>query len=395
MLRLKHLRKSAKMTQQHLATLLGITQATLSGWENEKFEIDINSVKKISQIFNVSSDYLLGFSDIPYHPKLAQIPVLGKVQAIKPLYVEKNIEDYTYAELNDEAKNFAPHIKDNNINTAKKLKELRKAHNMTQVKLAELLNISQGAITNWERGKTCPDFENLLRLADIYGISIDELLGRISTKKTTTINYIGGDYMTGKKLKDLRKQKGFTQVQLSKMLHVQQASISAWENDVAKPDFDNQVKLAELYGVSIDELHGLTTPSPSGRGVTIPVLGKVQAGIPIDAIEEILDYEEITPEMASQGKHFALMVRGDSMYPRFVEGDVVIVRCQNDVDTGDIAVILVNGNDATVKKIKKSPQGLTLIPLNAAYDYINYTNEDIERLPVQILGKVVELRGKF
>lgn len=202
--------------------------------------------------------------------------------------------------------------------------------------------------------------------------------------------------MTGKKLKDLRKQKGFTQVQLSKMLHVQQASISAWENDISKPDFDNQMKLADIYGISIDELLGRASGSAVvSSGVKIPVLGKVQAGIPIDAIEEVLDYEEITPEMASQGKHFALMVRGDSMYPRFVEGDVVIVRCQNDVDTGDIAVILVNGNDATVKKIKKSPQGLTLIPLNTAYDYINYSNEDIKKLPVRILGKVVELRGKF
>lgn len=201
--------------------------------------------------------------------------------------------------------------------------------------------------------------------------------------------------MTAQRLRELRKSHNITQVKLAKMLNVSQGAITNWEQGKSCPDFENQQRLADIYGISLDELLGRDVPSPRSNGVKIPVLGKVQAGIPIDAIEEILDYEEITPEMASQGKHFGLMVRGDSMYPRIVEGDVVIVRCQSDIDNGDIAVVLVNGNDATVKKVKKSPQGITLIPLNPAYDYINYTNEDIEKLPVQILGKVVELRGKF
>lgn len=134
---------------------------------------------------------------------------------------------------------------------------------------------------------------------------------------------------------------------------------------------------------------------PPSRGVKVPVLGTVAAGIPIEAVEEILDYEEITPQMAACGEYFALQIRGSSMEPRMVEGDVVIVRQQSDVDSGDIAVVLVNGNEATVKKIRKQENGLSLIPSNPSYDVMFFTPQEVESLPVRIIGKVVELRAKM
>ncbi len=194
------------------------------------------------------------------------------------------------------------------------------------------------------------------------------------------------------KLRELRQKSGYTQVQLAKILYVRQSSVSAWESGAAKPDFDNQRKLAELYNVSIDELFGREV---NNRGVKIPVLGRVQAGIPIDSIEEILDYEEIPENMASQGEFFGLIIRGDSMFPKIVEDDVVIVRKQSDCDNGDIAVVLINGNEATIKKIKKTPSGITLVPLNVNYECMSYSIAEIESLPVTIIGKVVELRRKF
>ena len=197
------------------------------------------------------------------------------------------------------------------------------------------------------------------------------------------------------RLKELRIKKGITQVQLANILFVRQSSISAWEQGKSNPDFENQRKLAELYGVSIDELFGRVSSPTKQKGIKIPVLGRVQAGIPIDAIEEILDYEEIPQSMARHGEYFGLVVRGDSMFPKMVEDDIVIVRKQSDCDSGDIAVVLVNGNEATVKKVKKTPVGLTLVPLNPNYEYISYTADDVERLPVKIIGKVVELRRKF
>ena len=99
--------------------------------------------------------------------------------------------------------------------------------------------------------------------------------------------------------------------------------------------------------------------------------------------------------MATKGDYFGLVIRGDSMQPRMLDGDVIIIRQQEDVDNGDVAVVLVNGNDATVKKIKKTELGIQLIPYNPAFDIIFYTNDEIENLPVRIMGKVVELRGKL
>ena len=145
-----------------------------------------------------------------------------------------------------------------------------------------------------------------------------------------------------------------------------------------------------------DLLPSTKTGYPAGRGVRIPVLGRVVAGIPIEAVEEILDYEEITPELAATGEFFALKIRGHSMEPRMMEGDVVIVRKQEDVESGDVAIVLVNGNEATVKRVKKQEEGITLIATNTSvYEPHFYSNKEIKNLSVQILGKVVELRGKF
>ena len=84
------------------------------------------------------------------------------------------------------------------------------------------------------------------------------------------------------------------------------------------------------------------------------------------------------------------------MEPRMLDGDVVIVRRQDDVDSGDVAIVLVNGNEATVKRVKKQEDGITLIATNTSvYEPHFYSNKEIQSLPVQILGKVVELRGKL
>ncbi|MCH5213140.1 MAG: helix-turn-helix domain-containing protein [Oscillospiraceae bacterium] len=196
------------------------------------------------------------------------------------------------------------------------------------------------------------------------------------------------------KLRELRKSKGITQVRLAEMLGVTQSAVTNWEKGKSVPDYENQQKLADIYGISIDELLGREAPIKE-KGIKIPVLGRVQAGIPVEAIEEIIDYEEISTEMSRQGEYFGLIVRGDSMSPVMTDGDTVIIKKQDDCENGDIAVILVNGNDATVKKIRKGPTGITLIPINTAYDYMTYSNNDIETLPVSIIGKVVELRRKF
>lgn len=206
----------------------------------------------------------------------------------------------------------------------------------------------------------------------------------------------------GSRIKELRLERKMTGDELGRVLGISKSTISLYEHDKSTPDDAIKKKICSYFDVSFDWLMGITTsrttiyPKRTGRGVPIPVLGRVVAGVPLEAVEEILDYEEITPELATTGDFFALKIRGHSMEPRMLDGDVVIVRRQDDVDSGDVAIVLVNGNEATVKRIKKQEDGITLIATNTSvYEPHFYSNKEIQSLPVQILGKVVELRGKL
>lgn len=199
------------------------------------------------------------------------------------------------------------------------------------------------------------------------------------------------------RFREQRLRAGYkSQADLAKLLFVNQTAVSQWERGVTTPSPPILLKLSQLYGVSTDYLLGQHTSTDDQKGVKIPVLGDVAAGIPIEAVENIVDYEEIDTAMASTGKYYGLRIKGSSMEPRIREGDVVIVRQQEDADTGDTAVVLVNGESATVKRIKKEPDGgLWLLPNNPAYDPQHYSPAEVAEKPVRIIGKVVELRGKF
>ena len=194
---------------------------------------------------------------------------------------------------------------------------------------------------------------------------------------------------------ELRKERNKTQEQIAKILNTDQSTYSKMENKPAdRIATDTLKKLSDYYNVSIDFILGREKENVK-KGITIPVLGIIPAGIPIEAIEDIIDYEEIPQEMAKTGEFFGLKVQGDSMSPRILSGDVVIVRKQNDCESGDSCVVMVNGFDATLKQVKKDYNGITLVPFNKEYKPMFYSNKDIAELPVRILGKVVELRGKF
>lgn len=201
----------------------------------------------------------------------------------------------------------------------------------------------------------------------------------------------------GEKIYNLRIQKGLTLEELGNMVGVGKSTVRKWENGmIANMKRDKILKISEALGTSPAYLMGWDHDLPKKKkGVVIPVLGRVAAGIPIEAIEEIIDTEEITEEMAASGTHFGLKIRGDSMEPRICEGDVVIVRQQDDAESGDIVIATVNGADATCKRLRKYRDGIELISNNPAYKPMFYSNEEIEQKPVRILGKVVELRGKF
>lgn len=134
---------------------------------------------------------------------------------------------------------------------------------------------------------------------------------------------------------------------------------------------------------------------PSDAAVKIPVLGEVAAGLPIEAVEDVIDWEEIPAQMAKAGDYFGLVIKGKSMEPRMVEGDVVIVRKQENCDNGQLSIVAVNGDKATCKRVLYEDGGLRLVSLNPLFPDQVYSKEAVEQLPITILGVVVELRAKF
>lgn len=195
------------------------------------------------------------------------------------------------------------------------------------------------------------------------------------------------------KIKRLRKEHGYNQTKVAEKIGVSQNAYSRYELGLSEPKYFILGELAKLYGITVESL--LENEQIQKLGYTIPVLGTIPAGIPIEAVEEILDYEEIPQEWATQGEYFGLKVKGNSMEPRIMNGDVVICRKQSDAESGNVCVIMVNGNDATLKQIKKDTNGIWLVPFNNNYSPMFYSKEQISTLPVRIIGKVVELRGKF
>lgn len=134
---------------------------------------------------------------------------------------------------------------------------------------------------------------------------------------------------------------------------------------------------------------------PIESGYIIPVLGRVAAGYGKEAIEEIVDYIDISPNFASKGEFFGLLIKGDSMIPTLCDGDTVIVQRTSNAESGDLVIALVNGSDGTCKRLQKYAEGIALVPINPAYEPIRFTKEEIDSTPVRILGKVVEMRRKF
>ena len=153
-------------------------------------------------------------------------------------------------------------------------------------------------------------------------------------------------------------------------------------------------KICDAINISPASLYEGNIEHLKPKGVKIPVLGTIPAGVPIEAIEEVLDYEEISENMANHGTYFALKVKGNSMLPTIKDGDVVIVKQQDDADSGKICVVMINGFDATLKEIKKDPQGLWVLPHNPECDFKPsfFSNKQVEDIPVRIIGVAVEIR---
>lgn len=200
-----------------------------------------------------------------------------------------------------------------------------------------------------------------------------------------------------KNIKRLREEQGLSQDALAKLTgYTDRSSIAKIEKGQVDLQQSKIAAFASALCTTSSDLMGWDEEIPPKRkGFKIPVLGHVAAGVPIEAIEDILDYEEITEELSRTGEFFGLQIKGDSMEPKFSSGDVVIVKVQSDADSGDIVIATVNGSDATCKRLQKYNEGIALIATNPLYEPMRFTDEEIKNTPITIIGRVVELRAKF
>ena len=201
----------------------------------------------------------------------------------------------------------------------------------------------------------------------------------------------------GNRIIQLREEQNISQLELSKKVNINNSVLSRIESGKRAARDDELISLSKALNTSIDYLLGETDDPKENKNATrIPVYESVSAGSPLLTNDEVVDWAEIPSEKAINAEHFGLRVKGLSMYPVFQEGDLLIVRKQSDVDSGDLAIVLVNGEEATFKEVRKEKGGIMLVGYNPSVFTPRFFNtEDIHTLPVNIIGKVVEFRREL
>lgn len=210
----------------------------------------------------------------------------------------------------------------------------------------------------------------------------------------------------GTRIRQLRTELDITQEEFAKMIGVSGKSIIAnYESGYSTPNDEIRDTICLVCNCSMDYLTCKTdikapiishSTGVSPASAIVLIYGTIPAGVPMECIEDIIDTEEIPATwLKGDKKFFGLKIKGDSMYPEYRDGDTLILEKVDDCENGQDAVIMVNGNDGTFKRVIKTETGIILQPLNPKYHPMIYTNEQIENLPVKIIGVAKEIRRKI
>ena len=203
------------------------------------------------------------------------------------------------------------------------------------------------------------------------------------------------------RIRNRRIELGMTQEELAKRVGFKgKASINKIEIAGRGVPQSRVLDFARALELSPAELLGWDAETEDGGTIAlsveqrdVPILGQVAAGKNLYAEENITGYVRVEPKI--WGNLFALKVKGDSMSPRIMDGDTIIVREQTDVESGQIAVVIINGDEGVVKKVVKFPGGISLVSLNSSYNPLIFYNEEIDKLPIRIIGRVIQNRSDF
>ena len=204
--------------------------------------------------------------------------------------------------------------------------------------------------------------------------------------------------MFGNVLKTLRESIGMNQEELSEKFGISKSTIGMYETNKREPNFELLKEFASFFNVSTDYLLEQIKKDDLTNFdiIQIPLLGKIAAGYPTTMFADVIDYIDIPADMARGNKElFALKTKGKSMEPNFIEGDILIFEKTEDCENGQFCAVAVNGDDATFKKVTKTDAGIMLQPLNPDFETKFYTNEQIDSLPVTIIGVLKQIRRNF
>ena len=204
-------------------------------------------------------------------------------------------------------------------------------------------------------------------------------------------------------LKHLRTLNGKSLNEVASICEKTDVAIHYWENGTREPNAVDIAKLSNYYNIKVDDLllkdlrfDNAELVELSSDNVKIPVLGFIKAGVPIEAQENIVEYIDIPKEWTKGNKkYYGLKISGDSMYPNYNENDTVIFLQTNDVQNGKDCAVMVNCTECTFKKVYINEQGIILQPYNNSYAPMIFTKEQVEELPVKIVGIAVERRSKI
>lgn len=188
-----------------------------------------------------------------------------------------------------------------------------------------------------------------------------------------------------------------TRIDVCRDLDIPYSTFTDWCNGNIYPRIDKIEMLANYFDIKKSDLVENKTNEQrnNSNSAVVFVYGTIPAGIPMECIEDILDTEEISVNMLKGGKqYFGLKIKGNSMEPDYLDGDTLILEKVDDCENGDDCVVMVNGNDGTFKRVFKNENGIILQPLNPSYSPMVYSNEQIENLPIRIIGVVEEIRRK-
>ena len=196
----------------------------------------------------------------------------------------------------------------------------------------------------------------------------------------------------GQRIKNRRKELGMSADKLAELINKNRATIYRYEkNEIENMPYDVIEPLAKVLNVSPAYLMGWeerSAPLDSLPIKKIPVVSQISAGLPIYSEENLIDYTYIATKNLSVDKElFGLKVSGDSMDKEFKDGEVVIVEKDSVVENGQIGVVMINGYNATVKRVRYNDDQLILLPESNNNEHLPQVYNDAD--DVKIIGRVV------